>query len=106
MASFRDIYRTPLLSAKALGKKTLKGTIEQCYPETVGQGKDKAQNRLIIEINDGSVRISLNKTNATRLADAFGEDYNDWPGNKIIVKTAPTQFKGEAVDGLMVSPSK
>ena len=106
MADITDIYRTPLLSAKTLGKAVLTCTIEACYPETV-TGEDKqSKDRLIIEMNDGDTRVSLNKTNAMLLAAAFGKDYDNWVGKKIKISTQKVDMRGTKVDGLLITPLK
>lgn len=106
MADFRDIYKTPLLSAKTLGKKTFVSTISMVYPETITDDKGHSKDTLIIELDDGDVRISLNKTNATELADAFGRDYNEWQGRKVKIGVTKREFMGKPCDGLLVSPVK
>ena len=104
MADYIDIYKTPLLSAKNLGKKVITSTITMCYPETITGSDKESKDRLIIEVEDGEVRVSLNKSNAVALATAFGRDYNDWVGRKVKIVTKKVDFKGSKVDGLDVIP--
>jgi len=105
MADFRDIYKTPLLSAKNLGKKVITATISLVYPETIQGSDGKSQDKLIIEIDDGETRIALNKGNAVQLAAKFGRDYNEWQGKKVKVAVKKTQFMGKTCDGLDVVPT-
>jgi hypothetical protein len=103
MADFRDIYRTPLLSAKALGKKVITAKIEAAYPETV-QGTDgSSKDRLIIELGEGEYRIALNKSNAVELAHIFGSDYDEWIGRTVIVKVGKRDYLGKPTDSLFVT---
>jgi hypothetical protein len=106
MADYRDIYRTPLLSAKNLGKRVITDTISMVYPETV-TGEDKqSKDRIIIELTNDDIRISLNKTNAVVLATAFGTDYDEWVGRKVKVSTHKVDMKGSKVDGLLITAIK
>lgn len=106
MADFRDIYKTPLLSAKTLGKAVKTGAIFACYPETVTGSDKKSQDRIIIELDEGDTRIALNKGNASQLASVFGRDYNEWVGKKVKVVTKKVDYMGKATDGLDVQPIK
>ena len=105
MADFRDIYKTPFLSAKTLGKKVMTVVISAVYPETVGSGDKEARDKLIIEYDDGDGRIALNKTNAVALAAAYGRDYNEWLGKKVTVKVGKTSYMGSPCDGVFVTPA-
>jgi hypothetical protein len=106
MASFRDIYKKPLLSAKALGKKVINAKIVEIYPETMQDAKKGSKDVLIIELDDGETRISLNKGNASNLAREFGDDYTEWIGRRVKVSIQKTAFMDKACDGLLVTPIK
>lgn len=106
MQSVKDLYRPACLSAKNLKNKKIKGKIEAVYVETMGKGKDKEKDKLVIEIEQGETRIALNKTNAVVLAKAFGDDYSKWVGKPIIVQTMETTYMGDPVLGLQVIPGK
>ena len=106
MAKIREIYRTPLMSAETLGKRIITSTISLCYVETSKSSDGNAKDKVIIEIEDGDVRISLNKTNALQLAAAFGDETDEWLGKKVRVGTKPTSFNGKACAGLDVTPIK
>jgi len=41
----------------------------------------------------------LNRTNWESLEEAFG-DSDEWPGHKVKIKCARTQFQGKATDGI------
>lgn len=106
MADYRDIYKTPFLSAKNLGNKPITSTISAVYPETINSKDNGQQDKLVIELDEGEVRIALNKSNAVQLGMAFGRDYNDWIGKVVIVTKKKTTFMGKPVDGLDVQPKK
>jgi hypothetical protein len=104
MASYKDFYQTPLMSAKNLPKAGITGTVETINPEQQ-KGKDgQGGTKLVIEINGGDVRIALNKTNAVIMAKAYGEDFQQWVGKKIKITTHKTSYMGAATDGLLIVP--
>lgn len=102
MASVKDFYKRKLLAAKDVGSKTIRGTITDVYPETP-TGKDSdGKPKLVIELDDGESRIQLNKTNAIQLAKESGDDFDEWKGKKITVKTAPATMNGAACLTLVI----
>lgn len=106
MPSFKEMYKPALLSAKTLAKKTLTLTIEDIKPETIKSNSGADKESLIIEADDGAIRISLNKTNGNILAKAWGDDYAEWVGKKVKVTTQKTQFMGTPCDGILLTPIK
>lgn len=104
MPSFKDIYRTPLLSAQRLGKEKIQGPIESIAIETVKGTKGEEQTKLVVEMSNGDVRIALNKGNAQLLAKKWGDDYEKWVGKVVKVATHKTQYMGKEVDGLLLEP--
>ena len=102
----RNVYKTPLLSAKILAKETREFSIAEAYCETV-TGQDKtSKDRIIIEDDEGDTRVSLNKTNYMRLAVAFGHETDDWIGKRVTVSVHKVQMNGKDTDGLLVQPAK
>ena len=104
MPSFRDLYKTPLLSAKRMTEKEIKGVITAVYPETIKGSDGKTSDRLVIEIGDAEFRLALNKGNAIRLGEKFGEEYDQWVGKKVSITKHKTQYMGSPTDGLLVTP--
>ncbi|NQU20950.1 MAG: hypothetical protein HQ567_06670 [Candidatus Nealsonbacteria bacterium] len=49
--------------------------------------------------------LVLNRTNAEVLSDAFGEDSDDWAGQRVVLYCAKTQFAGKTCDGLRLRPA-
>ncbi len=44
----------------------------------------------------------LNKTNATKIAEMFGEDTENWTGGSIVIYEAMVDFKGDTVAAIRV----
>jgi hypothetical protein len=72
--------------------------------EKVGKGPD-AEEKLVLHFEDGAKPMVLNRTNWETLEEAFG-DSDDWPGHKVKIKTARTQFQGKSVDGIRLEALK
>ena len=104
MASWQDFYGTGYLSAKALGKKKIRGKILAVYPETTKVGGKDEKTQLCLEVAGEDAKVLLNKTNATALGAAWGDNFNKWIGKTVEIKTGPTTYAGKAVPGLFVTP--
>ena len=106
MSSAKDLYRTGVMSAERWGSKKATLRIEMCEPDTIKTRAGIESTKLVLEFEGGDLRIALNKTNAMTLIKAFGDDYNEWVGKKVIITTAPVEFNGERTRGLVVTPVK
>lgn len=106
MASFKELYKPALLSADKLKKGIITGKIVNIGFEQVKGSDGDMKDRIIIELDDEKTRISLNKTNGNILADAYGDETDDWIGKKIKVTTAMTTFMGKPCPGLVLTPVK
>lgn len=52
----------------------------------------------VLRFRDVEQGLVLNRTNASVLADAFGEEADDWIGKPVILFRAKTEFQGKEVD--------
>jgi hypothetical protein len=66
--------------------------------ETVGKGQD-AEEKHVLHFEGDAKPMVLNRTNWDTLEDAFG-DSDDWPGHKVKIRCARTQFQGKSTDGI------
>jgi hypothetical protein len=55
---------------------------------------------------DNTYDLSLNVTNAGSLAEAFGDESNDWPGKQLTLKIEPTNMGKKKTKGIRVYPVK
>lgn len=102
MSSVRDFYKRKLLAAKDLKpKQQIVGIISAAYPED-SEEKGIKVTKLIVELSDGDVRVSLNKGNALSLAKELGDDFDAWIGKKVRVFTIDTEFNKAPCKGLKV----
>ena len=79
--------------------KQIIATISYVAKEIVGQEKKE---KPVIYVEAGKP-IVCNRTNFETLEEVFG-DSDNWPGHKVKVYVARTQFQGRAVDGIRLAP--
>lgn len=69
-------------------------------------GHDVAQfdngNKVVLTFDGKEKGLTLNKTNAMKIADAYGEDIESWAGNEIIMYPDKTDYQGSLVDCIRV----
>lgn len=56
----------------------------------------------IVVFSEGDKRMVLNKTNANRLSEMFGDDTDGWINKKIILHVEQTDFQGKSVPSVRV----
>jgi len=57
-------------------------------------------NKLVVYFHRTERGFVLNKVNSYAIADAYGDDTDDWIGNDIILFPVRTDFKGKPVDAI------
>jgi hypothetical protein len=98
---FSDAYRGSFLKAADLGGKARRYTIA-----TIGQEEVADAQKIVMRFREGDQALVLNKTNASVLQDAWGEEMDDWVGHAVILKPDKTDFQGKRVDCIRVSVPK
>ena len=85
------------LKASDLNGRAVKVEIDKVIDEDIG-GEDKP----VLYFAGKEKGVVLNKTNADVLADAFGDETDEWAGSKVELYPAKTQFQGKLVDCIRV----
>lgn len=80
-------------------------TINDAKLKTVGQGED-AEEKLVLSFSEQEKTLILNKTNATTIANLYGDETDDWSGKKIALFATEVEFKGKQVLGIRVRLKK
>ncbi len=107
MPSWKDHYKTSVLSAKRWDKKEHTGKIIEAAVITVENEKtNKAAERFCLTIEGLDMPLPLNKTNCLDLSKAWGEDYENWIGKKVKVSLHKVEYEGELVNGFKTTPIK
>ncbi|MEM1589705.1 MAG: hypothetical protein QW175_04755 [Candidatus Bathyarchaeia archaeon] len=102
-----DIYLPPFLNvayvdAHQLWDRPL-AVVRSELRETSREGKPVK--KLALYLQDVPVPLLLNRTNATTLAKAWGDDYNTWTGKQLKLKKVRVQYRQEEVEAIRVTPA-
>jgi hypothetical protein len=92
-----DIFTSKYLKSADVKAKPLIMMISYVDYEAVGEDKKK---KPVLYPENGKP-IVLNRTNFEAIEDVLG-DSDEWPGHKVRVFCAPTQYQGKRVDGIRV----
>lgn len=102
MTSIEAIYGGNYLSAKSVISKGLAGQTLEIYVSELEQvGSD---DKVVLQFKDHTEKLPLNKTNATILADKFGDDFGQWKGKKLTLRLTKRNYQGNLVDAIEVVP--
>lgn len=77
-------------------------TIRSVAAQQLKDGKTK----LALSFDEIEQVLLLNRTNAAIVADAYGDEANEWPGQKIKLVKSRTPFQGKMVDSIRVETSR
>jgi len=58
--------------------------------------------KVVLKFSGKEKGLTLNKTNAMKIADAYGDDVEGWKGKEIIMYPDKTDFGGKMVDCIRV----
>lgn len=108
MVKVSDIYKTAsqqLLNVARVEELGLWLTSLKIANVQVQQLRDRQ--KIVLELTNGkeSYNLPLNRTNAIILAEAFGEDTDNWIGKEIILQKVKRAFQGRLVDAIEVKPA-
>lgn len=99
MASIRDVYR----SSDTLAASDLPAGVQvPVVIDAVRAVSFNDGNKLELRFGGKRKVLLCNKTNALRIADQHGDDYDTWPGKLIFLQRDQTEFKGQLVDCVRV----
>ena len=94
-----EMFPSKFISSVDLQGKQAKVSIARVITELL----DETTSKPVVYFKDRQKGLILNKTNATTIAGAFGDDTDDWVGRDIVLFTVKTQFQGKLVDAVRVS---
>jgi hypothetical protein len=101
---FDDLYGSNYLAAADL-KRPLTTVIEQVEHEDFARQGEKKKMKAVLFVRGIKKPIVVNKTNALKLATAFGKDFDAWIDQRIIIKAEDTTFGGRPTKGLRLYPA-
>ena len=102
MGSWRKAAGPRLMKAKDIGVKPVRCTITEVGTHTLRSKNGSAEEKVYIAVDKFPKALGLNKTNGDELAKLFGDDFDNWPGQKIELYLEDTQFNGDACKGIRI----
>jgi hypothetical protein len=102
MPSINDVYQSKWLVAADLKNKSVTLTIERATVGTVGQGAE-AKPQIILDFMEHEKPLGLNKTNSKTIADCYGDDYDGWIGESIVIFPTQVDYEGSLRDAIRVN---
>jgi hypothetical protein len=67
------------------------------------KGDDGNEQKVIVEFEEVDKGLVCNKTNATTIAGLYGDDTDDWIGQKVQLYAKDVEFQGKMTRGIRVS---
>lgn len=100
MASIQDVYGT----GETLKAADLQGREPTVVIATVTAKQFNDGNKLILTFEGKQKYFVCNKTNASRIALLYGDNYEKWIGKAIKLYTDIVDFQGKATQAIRVRP--
>lgn len=92
-----DAFPSRWLSASDLNGGNARVTISRVEIEKIGD-----DTKPVIYFKGKTKGLVANKTNSKAIADVYGDEMDDWPGNEIILFPITTDFQGKMVEAIRV----
>ncbi len=100
-----EAFPSNFLKAEDLNGRTVKAVIAGIELQDVGGKDDPKDNKPVLSFKGKSKGLVLNKTNASILGKALGDETSDWIGKEIELISSETQFQGRLVPCIRVRAS-
>jgi hypothetical protein len=92
MASINEAFPSNYLKAADLKGRNVLVTMSHADYEMIGDDK-----KLVLYFEGKDKGMVLNKTNASNIAAAYGDETDDWKGQPIVLFEAMVDFQGKTV---------
>jgi hypothetical protein len=104
MPTASDYFPTPTSKYFRAGDftKEIVGTIQSVDRAEFKNDDGSAAAKPVLHFQDLPQALVLNKTNFTALSMMFGEDTNDWTGEKVALYPSCVDFKGKTMPTIKV----
>jgi len=99
MSKFSEMFPSKYLKAADLTGQQVKVKMSHVTEEVVGSDE-----QFVVYFEGKDKGLVLNKTNATTIAQAFGDDTEGWCGREIVLFETPVTFEGNTMPSIRVRP--
>jgi hypothetical protein len=100
-----EAFPSKYIKASDIGDKAVTVTIEKITVEDVVQGQKKEE-KIVLHFRGKDKGLVCNKTNASTIAKLYGDETEDWIGQRITLVSREVEFQGESVMAIRVSLKK
>jgi len=91
-------------NSKWLSAAELQGFEVKVKIAAIATAEFKEENKPALMFVGKQKGLALNRTNARKLAAAFGDEMSDWVGKEIIIYPEVVEFGGKPVDSIRCRP--
>lgn len=88
-------FPSKYLKASDLQNRDVKVVMSHVEREKMGDDL-----KLVLYFQGKEKGVVLNKTNSNTIADAYGDDTDDWQGQEIVLFSIMTDFQGKVTPGI------
>ena len=92
MPNMNDFFDSKWLKADDLKGREVRTVISRIEVTKMNDG-----NKPVMFFEGKKKGVVLNKTNATRISNAYGDNMNDWIGKAVVIYPDTTTFNGQSV---------
>lgn len=92
-----DAFPSKYLSAADLSGGNVRVVMQHVEMEKLGD-----DTKPVLYFKGKQKGLALNKTNSRTIADAYGDEMDEWNGNEIILFPVMTDFQGKTVEAIRV----
>jgi hypothetical protein len=103
MPNITEMYPSRFFRAADVPKRGITLVIENVTQEEVNGDGETKQRKWALKFKGEDRLLVLNKTNASILAEAFGNNTDGWLNKPIALRTEKVSFGGRMTDGIRVA---
>ena len=103
MSTRDELFPSKYIKHSDLNGQEVTVTIASLDMEEVGMDKEE---KPVLSFKDAKKKLVLNMTNFDGIAESYGEETDNWPGEKIILYEDKARYGGKIVDCIRVKPAK
>ncbi len=95
-----DAFPSKFFRGGDLSGREVTLTISGCRLEMIGDRNP--EEKLVLRFIEDNRGLVLNKGNSLTLAEWYGDECDDWPGQLVTLFSANTEYQGQSMQGIRV----
>ncbi len=101
MPKMSQMFPSKWLAAADLDEQDRTFTVADVTEELIGQGEEQDL-KWVVHFREVDKGLVLNKTNATTITSALGDDTDEWIGRRVVLYPTEVSFSGKMVSAIRV----